>query len=145
MFSTSLETLCPNSSPGYASWHPNQPFGIFTNKPLPVDNILPGDPRLLRPLRISLRAQFMGSGSQGLSASGVQPPEEMQASGTGFAQRSRSTTTYGGTVNYNRNESHQLQEYTWSTRVDLGLEKPEAYGIWVALLKRKNSKLQKQN
>lgn len=88
MFSMSLETLCPNSSPGYASWHPNQPFGIFTNKPLPVDNILPGDPRLLRPLRISLRAQFMGSGSQGLSASGVQPPEEMRASGTGFAQRS---------------------------------------------------------
>ena len=87
----------------------------------------------------------MGSGSQGLSANGVQPPEEMRASGTGFAQRSRSTTTYGETVNYNRNESHQFQEYTRSTRVDLGLEKPEAYGIWVALLKRKNSKLQKQN
>ena len=48
---TSLETLCPNLTKGQCpggrvhpgKLPPHQPFGIFTNKPLPEDSILPGE------------------------------------------------------------------------------------------------------
>ena len=52
-----LEVHIPPNSPGQTSWHSTQPFGIFTSKPLPVDSILQ------QTSKISLRAQFLGSGS----------------------------------------------------------------------------------
>lgn len=66
--------------------------------------------------------------------------DTLHAAGTEFAQQARSTRIYGETVSYRRDESHQFKELTWSTGVNLGLEKPEACLIWEALLKKEKEK-----